>query len=893
MPGRVKAVVSLLLFLFASNLFADCSQWTAKTSSQFRTTAYDLSVDGDFLWLATGYGVQLLKNGSIVDSIALPGSTRIVRANGNGLAYAGSGSQLIVLRRDGRNITRLTTVNVNAAINDIEIVSAALFAATTNGIAHFDLFNPSAPFRTSVILPSSSSNVTSLAFAKTTLYATDGDASVEMYSVAVPTLPQNIGSLTSAPRANAVHATSDELIFVSDRFGQTTDLFSSTIFLERIPLVTTAFAASGDQTHFIAGPDRTVRAVNFSDTDRIAELYAADLALTDGTVNAIQAMAREGETLYIAAGDIGLVTLDTTAIARPYPLVSYSGGATSSVRASGDKAWFSNLAGRITQHRIDSTGIALVEERSWDAEAGSVVRDFRNNGLLTTSGAKATVWSLVSATPVQATTITFGGTIANAVMSDAHVVALLADGTVWAAPNGQSTPTRITVPTMTLLTRAGSAIAMTEVKESEVQTQTVVHYWAAGDLAATSQKFTLSGAASSLALDATRAAIFTINISVVDLATGNVRVIAGSDRIIPKQMTFASDDLLVMDARRLLVYDDARTLLREHALPAEAVAFDAASSIAAIATFKGTAASRYLVDLPQPDAAFASSHYTKMAAARDRVYLMDDEGIDFFSIVTPWAPRFVTTIPAAFDLAASDNALYTLASNGIVTAYSRAGVAFAQADIRDDFNSEMVAIRMAGNTVWAAVANGCTVQGCATRTTYVLDPNTLAVTAALNGNVIDVAVSGTSAYALFSFPDEIRVLNIADPLHPSSIVITAAPEFASSIAYSSGKVYVLAAKVFGYSEPTLAQVEQRLTDVTPNPAHRLRIDGTCALVARGTDAPVLYDLPSWTASSSQFTLPSNLRSFAVRPGMVLLLTEHSLELAYPQTSERVRRRAVR
>ena len=81
MPGRVKvALLSILVLVFSSSTFADCSQWTARTSSQFRTTAYDLSVDGDFLWLATGYGVQLIQGGSIVASIGLSGSTRTVRA---------------------------------------------------------------------------------------------------------------------------------------------------------------------------------------------------------------------------------------------------------------------------------------------------------------------------------------------------------------------------------------------------------------------------------------------------------------------------------------------------------------------------------------------------------------------------------------------------------------------------------------------------------------------------------------------------------------------------------------------------------------------------------------------------------------------------------------------
>jgi hypothetical protein len=898
MPGRVKAAFLLtFLLVFSSHAVADCSQWTAQASSSFRATAFDLSVDGDFLWVATGYGVQLIQNGAVVASVPVPGSTRTIRAQGSGIAYAGSANRLYVLRREGRSIRILTSLDTPGTINDLEIVSSALFVATTNGIAHFDILEPALPFKMNTVLPTSAPNVTSLASAKNKLYAADGDSTVEIYSVTVPSLPQHIGTLDSAPRATSVHATANDEVFVSDRFGQTTDLFAGgTTLLARMPIVTTSFATSAGQTHFLAGPDRTLHAVDFSTPTRIAELYAADLALTDGTVNTIQAMAQVGNTLYVAAGDSGLVVLDAAAIARPYPLVSYGGGATTSVRVSAGKAWFSTTAGRITQQRIDPAGLALVEERSWDAEAGSVVRDVRDNLLLTASGAKSTVWSLVSTVPAQATNVTFGAAIANAVMSDTHLVALLADGNVWTAPNGQTTPAKVNVAPMTLLARAGSAIALAEVREAE--RQTVVHYYPAGDLTATPQRFTIDGAAvGSIALDATRAAIFTFNgITIIEVASGNVRVIPGSNNIIPRQMAFSGDDLLIMDARRLLVYAGARTLLRDQALPAETLAFDAASSVAALATVKGTGAIRYLTDLPRPQTPFTNRFYTKLAAGAGRAYLLDDEGITVLSTVSPGSPHHVTTIPAAgtIDLAASDASLFTLAGNGTVTAYSRAGVSIAQANISEGFDSQPIAIRTAGNAVWASLATGCTLQGCHDRKTLVLDPNTLAVTATLTGNVTDVTVTGTRAYALFTFPDEIRVMNIADPLHPAPIVTAAAPAFASSIAYAAGKVYVLAGKVFGYAEATLTLAEEHLTAVTATPSQRIRIDGTCALVSRNTDAPVLYNLPAWTPNTSQFALPSNLRAFSVQPALLVLLTEHSLELEYPTpTGAPPKRRAVR
>ncbi|MFL6246287.1 MAG: hypothetical protein ACJ74H_09700 [Thermoanaerobaculia bacterium] len=892
MPGRVKAVVLLsLLVLFSPvvslSAAADCSQWTATTSSPFRTTALDLSVDGNFLWVATGYGVQLLEDGRIVDAIGLPGTTRTVHAHGgNGIAYAGSGSSVYVLRREGRTISTLTSLPAGGTVNDLEIIGASLFAATTAGIAHYDILNAAAPLRTTVVLPTSTPNVTSLASAKGKLYAADNDSTVEVYSLSIPLLPQHIGTLSSAPRASSVHATENDEVFISDRFGQNTDIYLGTTFLGRVPVITTSFAASSGQVHFVAGSDRTLRAVDFSDLARVAELYAAQLATTAGTVNFIHDMALVGNTLYVAAGDIGVVTLDTTTIAKPYPLVSYSGGATTSVRTSNDKAWFANSAGRITQFRVDPTTIALVEERGWNADAGSIVRDYRDNGLLTTSGAKATVWALVSATPVQATNVTFASPIVDAVMSDTHLVALLSDGSVWTAPNGQTTPSKVNVPPMTLLKRDGSSIALAEVREEDQKT--VVHYYASGDFAVEPRRYTVDGAASgTIALTPTRIAIFTFKgVNFIDIVSGFVGVVPNSNLIIPRQIAFSNGNLLVMDSRRLLVYDNAQNLLRDHELPADALSFDVTSTIATIATVKGTTALRFLDALPEVSAPFSSRYYRNFAAGFGRVYLFDDTSIDVISTVLPQRLQYVTSIPAAgtIDLAANDAGLFTLSGNGTVTAYSRAGVSYAQKNISEGFDSQAIAIRTAGNAVWASIGAGCTIQGCRERKTFVLDPNTLVVTATMTGSVTDVTLSGSRAYALFAFPDEIRVLNVADPLHPAPVVTAAAPVLASSIALSSGKVYVLAGKVFGYSATTLAPADDHLTGGPTAAAQRLRIDGTCAVISRDANPPALYDLPSWTPSAKQFPLPSPLRSFLMQPPMLLFLTDHSLELAYPTTT---------
>lgn len=893
MRGRVAVpflLGSLFVLLFSGALAADCS-WTPQYSAELRTTALDLALEDGFLWVATGYGVQLVQNGTVVDTLPIPGNTRVVRTSGNGLAYVGSGSRVFVVRREGNTLSLVRSVAARAPITDIEI-SGYLFVATTSGIDHFDLIDPSSPFRTSVSLATSSPNVTSLAIGRNTLYAADGDTTVETFAIAVPSLPQNTGSLESVMRASYVHFANDQL-FVSDAFGQTTDVFSGTARIARLPFGAASLAPAGGETYFVAAPDRTLRAVDLTSLTRMVERFEYPLAATDGTDNAIHALLRSGNTLYVAAGDGGVVTFDVTSLARPYTLAAYSGPSTTGVRASGDKAWFSDSAGNLYETRIGAAGVELTELRTWPGGAGTVVRDVKENGILTTSGSTATLWALVSSTPTVAATYTFPDTILDAVVTDTNVVALLASGNVWYTPSGQNAARKLDFPNILHLARSGSAVAFTEERESE--RRTILHYFADG-FSALPRQFSIAGSPiGGIALDATRAAVFTFSgISVIELASGNLRVIADSQLVIPRDLAFAGDDLLVLDPARLLVYDDARTLAQNHPLPARATAFDATSNVAVLATEDGTGAALFRNGTPVHSAPFTNDFPTKLAASAQHVYLFDRDGIDIYSTAGR-APKFIATARAAgtIDLAATASSLYTLASNGTVTAWSPAGTVLASATISEGTDSQPLAITAAGNAVWVSISSGCTSGNCQ-RKTFVLDPRTLGVTATLTGTVRDVVVSGTRAYALFDVPNEIRVLDIVDPLHPAQVVAAARPATATSVAFDSGTVHVLGDKLYSFSENTLTPTGERFTAMTPDPAQQIRIAGGCAIVTGRSESPQLFSVPSWNAAAVQHEVPSFVRRVVARDGRLFLLTGHSLEIwSTTAPANAPRRRSVR
>lgn len=377
MCGRVIQAVllfSLLSPFFTGSAAADCNL-TPRSVDNFRQTAFDVAVEGQsHVWVATGFGIQLHDaNGILLDSIAVPGETRVITLRPDGTAYAGSGSRVYVLRRNGNTLSIVGTVDAQEAVNDL-VVTTHLFAATANGIRHYNLSDPAAPVLSNATLITSRPSVSSLAVENSLLYAADGDSTIEMFSLSVPSIPQRTGAIEAASGIAAVHAMNG-LLYASDNFGRSTEIFSGSTRIATVPVGTNAFAGSSGELHLVAGTDRTLRAIDFSSLDLISRRSEWQLPPTDGTRNGILAIARSASKAFIAAGDLGLTILDTSSMFPPYPLVAYFDGAMNGVRASGDRVWFSSPSGRISERRVVSSGIALAEERNWLAGASTVVRD--------------------------------------------------------------------------------------------------------------------------------------------------------------------------------------------------------------------------------------------------------------------------------------------------------------------------------------------------------------------------------------------------------------------------------------------------------------------------------------------------------------------------------------
>lgn len=874
MRGRAAAVL-LLSFLSTLPLFANCN-FAPRYSGQFRATVFDVAVDGDFVWTATGYGVQLLAAGARgpqrLDSAALPGSTRVIATGGGGLAYAGSGDRVYVLRRNGSRIEIVRSVSAPGAVNDI-LVHGHLFAATRNGIAHYDLVDPANPIRTTAILTTSRPNVTALTLgSRDTMYAADGDATLEVFNVSIPSIPQRTGSIDVLPRAAAVHATGDGFLFVSDELGQNTDILAGAgARLARVPYGATAFAATTSGAYFVAGGDRTLRAIELSDPANPGELFERRLAPTGGTSNAIFDLARSGNTLYVAAGDIGLLTFDVSTLAPPFPLLSSAeGGATTSaliIDGSVPKAYFTSASAQITE-----TGLDLNPIRSGSTPDGpSVIHDSRGSDLLISAGNKVALFSLSAPATFDAT---FRAEVRQAVLVGDTIVALLADQSVWSVRAAAgSTPQQVDTggAKISFLARSSNAYALAEIREDGT---TVVHL--------PSRKVTVEGVATGgLALSATHAALFTFHgINLVDIATGEVSVLPDSTGVIPRQLQFAGTSLLILGDRTLTVWDvTRRTLARTYGLPANAVRMHAAAQRAAIATDEGMIAINYGVALPDLVAEpHANAYYTKVVAGREHIHLFGEDGVDIYSTANSTAPLFVAAIREAglIDIAATPDLLFTLAGDGAVTAYSHAGVAVARNFATYAPDSQPEAIFTAGNAVWATISRGCQ-SGVCVKETVVMDPRTLAMAGVIAGGVVDVTVSGTRAYAILDLPRELAAFDISQPLAPSMTAHVAAPDSASSIAFAFDRVFVLGDSIYAYTA-SLAPAGEFYERPSAPQTQQIELAADCLFVIGRQEYPERFSNDELLSASPLTEVPSALRSMAAQGDRVYLLTEHSIEV---------------
>jgi hypothetical protein len=902
MRGRAAILVVLPVLLLSLPAFSQCN-YSLVASVPFRSTAYDVTIDGNDLWLASGYGVALYDRSVdppvLSSEVAVPQTTRLVRA-ANGTAYAAGGASVAVIVKNGKQLQLVSSFTAPGTVNDLLLTTNDLYVATSNGLAQYDLLDKNHPARTLATFTTSNANVTSLALAGLILYAADGDSSIASFDLNVPQSPQKRSNLTSLARATTLHVINNRL-YVSD--GLQSEVFlqagATPVSAAVVAVPTTTAAQVTSDALFAGGNDRRVRAFDFAIAGSPVEIFRGDTPISLGNVNRASGMAGGSGRLYIAAGDGGLVTYDISGFSSPFALRSYSGSAPSSVVSVGDHIYTTPASGGIVEF-IQSASGALSQGRTWDATNADTVRDGAAGFLLSTSGANATLWTLNSTIPVSISGTTFAAPVSAAVLSGTTAVALLTDGTVATADmsNQNATPQKVAIVNtakVSAMARSDNAVVFAQ-PSADGATTSLFYFASIAQLTATATPTAtaqVNGTAiGGIALGGPTAAVFTFaGINIVDFSVSPPasRALAKSNASAPLQLGYSGPSLLELTLTELIVWSTAGSgsITARYTLPSSgtSLATSSGSTIADVATSAGVS-SIALTSSSRLPSVFATANgnefYKRVAAGGGRVYL-STTSVDIFTNAMTWIGRAGSGI---VDLAASDKGFFTVNGSAVVTAWSPDGVALKSVQVATGSDIQPLAIFVAGNAVWVSVSRGCLTTGCE-KVTFVLDPVTLAQSDQLTGGVTDVATVGTRAYALTDLPAETRVYDITNPAHPvqtaaRAITDTPAPV---AIAGDANNVFTvgttLATLTAGSLSPVATQLDSFAGVAGANAFgdQRLRGQGPCILVA-GRNANAIFGTSNPAAWTSALTIdaPSFVRSAAYVNGTFYLLTDDSLEV---------------
>jgi hypothetical protein len=888
MRGRVIAV---LLLLSSSTASPQCD-FQLEYSGAFRATYFDLAIDGNDLWAATGYGLQLFDLGADppgrVASAPLPGVTRVVRAAG-GIAYASSGSEIFTVRKAGASLLIGRRISAGGSVNDLVLLPDMLYAATSNGIAAFSLLDPSNPQGGLTSAQTSLKNVLAIAAGGSDLYAADGDNSVEVFARTATLTPRP--PLVGLPRSSSVEVAGSR-IYVSDGIRTLVYQGGSTASIAEFPFGTSAVADGGGSLQYVAGSGRQFHALDATTIAQPVELFRGEIVPTGGNVNRVTALQLRDDRLYVAGGDAGLLVYDIGTFAAPYSIRRYTTGGATSIATTVTAVYVADAAGGISE--LTRSGDSLTQSRRWATGQTHRVHDAEGGFLLTSSGRSATWWSVAASTPAAVTTATFPADVGKAALRGTTAYALLSDGTLYSADLTQASPApdRVTTPGATVALAAVSASGVA-VAEITAEANTVVHF-----LGTSTASATIPGSASALAMDEMRAAVFTFRgISVIDFAQSPpaVTLLPASNTGLVDDLVMRENTLLDLSRGSVRVWDLATgQVQRRFTLPEEGTAIASAddSSFAVVASSTGVVSLNLATGSRQPILSAslgANDYYRKAIAAPNRLYLYDGQQVDIFETLSS-APHLVGSISAAgiIDVAASDTILFTLSSAGSINAYGNDGSLLRATTVSDGGNTQPASIAAVAGAPWVSVTRNCLTTGCEKKT-LVFDPQSLVQTSILNGATIDATASAARAWAIAEQPNELRAYDISDPLHPLQTASRPLEGNASSIAAGGGTVYALGERLFLYTEALVKSGEQ----LTPQQAiGKIALAGGCATVAGRPENAEIYALPSMSPQRT-VELPGAVRSLAMQDGRIVVLTDYSIEIWSRAITRPARSRVVR
>ncbi|MBI2214514.1 MAG: hypothetical protein HYU52_12780 [Acidobacteria bacterium] len=912
-------LIALLSFLVSLPALSQCV-WTPVFDGAYRATALDAAVDGNDLWVATSWGLELYDASFDppypITTIPLGGTTSAVAAAG-GKVYVGSGAKFLVMSKSGGSIVTIGSTSLGGTVSDLLVLGPYVFAATSGGVAQIDVAVADNP---ALVRTLSTTNIgaRSLALLGATLYATDGDSTVEAYNVQLPSAPQKLGTFNSLTPSLWVSEASGRL-YVSD--GQRTEVFiGSGALMTRVATLAAganAAVAGTGSVVYLVGDDRILRAYEVSQSGT-AKLFAGKSTPLGGTVNRYLELLALNGRLHGAAGDAGLASFDARGFTAPFVLRGHALGQMSSAVSLGSSVVSAKPAGGLFKYGVGPAG-ELTPQTNWDVGSASIVRDGNGSRVLTTSGTRARVWDVSQSPPVEVSSVTLSTTIVSAALNGNGGIAVLADQTAWtldfSALQGSATKVDLGGAKPSFVERGGSDIAFADLNESGT---TTVRFFSGGVLTSAPAIATIEGATTSgLGVSGTGlvAGVTFKGISVVNFGQGGaVSIYPGTNSIIARDVQMSGNNLFVLATATIQYWDaSTKTLEREIELDSTSttVHSTSGSGSAVVATEEGLSTIQYASTsgTPLELAAGTSNRYYRDLFAGDRVlHLFDGRAVTTLPLDSSGMPglgRELALSGSIVDIAAVGTSLFVLAINGTVTGYSAAGVQTSIYQVDESSDQRMIGMRTVAGALWVTVETNCLSGECELRT-LVLDPRTtLAKSATLPGGVAAAAAGGARAWAALSVPAEIRVYDVSDPFHPAALVGRASTGNPVAIAHDAARnaVYAIGQRVYVYTDTQLDGAGTLLDPYVSDPSGRvgyvdqqIHVSGNCALITGRTFSPQLFRIngaASWIAEPLAGSAAAAVRSSAITGGKTYLLSDYSLEVWSSTGSTLVRHRPVR
>lgn len=913
---RIRSL-ALLSFSLCLAVGAGAQSLDVVYDGAYRGTALDASLDGSLLWVATSWGVTIHETASQVPQPVatrpLAGTTAAVEA-GSVRVYVGSGRTIHVFAK-GAAGTILGAENAEGTINDLLLAEPYLLAATSAGVEVFDLFDPDKPVANRTLL-TSTGFAHRVAILGATLYAADGDASVEVYNLQIPSFPQPIGSFGSLPRTQSVSEAGGR-IYVSD--GRRTDVWSgsgaSMSLAGTIAAGGTSVVASGDRFVFMAGDDRRLRAFDVSSAANPVGVFASEPTPVGGQVNRLLKIVSNGARLHVAGGDAGLLSWDTTGFGEPFlvrahpvvtggSLAAFQGGVAASLPGAG-----------LTRFAVSEAG-ELSSQVSWDLASTSVVRDVSGATLLVSSGARLRRFDLAANPPAETGSVTLTSAVQSAALQNGRGVAVLTDGSAWVADFSAGNATRVELGGAAPLFVASDGTDVAFAGFGETGTTTIL-FFRGGDFATSPATADVEGAASSgISLSGGRVACFTFRgISIADFnAAPRVDVVPGSNAAIAVDLELSGENVFLLTSSRMQVWDAGTSMLvGEIGLEGTPVALDHRTGEASvvIATGEGLVTVQYASGTQPPAAtgsAGADNRYFRRVLAGERaLHVWDGRDLVTAPLASTGLPgpgRVLRPAEAALDVAAVGQRAFFVTPGGAVSGYDPGGTLVSAYQVEEGPDQRILSMRSVAGALWVSIEVGCLSGGCEFRT-LVLDPRDgISKTTTLSGGAVAATVEGSRAWAIFDVPDEVRALDVTDPFHPVVKDTVAAEGNPVAIARDTQRsaTYVLGNLLYVYDDG-LNLVGTVLAPYESDPSGRVsyidqnvHVAGGTAIVTGRSFSPEVYTIgapTAWFPAATPGSRAAAVRSSLLREGRVYLLSDYSLEIWSTVGSEQPRRRPVR